>query len=291
MSEAAAEVNPEAVSRVRVVKKHPLAIRWMHWIHFPVWLILLWSGTLILWANDVYPTEIYQAGYRLTHGGRENPEPPQWLKVPDRVIVHKGGVARVYAGADVPEGLPAEDSGKRYDVVLGYRLAEGMAWHFAFAWIFTLNGIAYALYLAISGAWRDLLPGRDSPKKAFLVVWRDLAFWRKPELAIEGEKYNHAQRFAYTGVVVMGFGMVLTGLAIYKPAQLAWLAGALGGYQAARLEHFVITALFVAFLLVHVAQVARAGWNNLRGMLTGRELVRGGIVGGERVTPEGTKNG
>jgi hypothetical protein len=34
--------------------KHPLAIRWFHWINFPVLMIMIWSGLLIYWANDVY---------------------------------------------------------------------------------------------------------------------------------------------------------------------------------------------------------------------------------------------
>ena len=38
----------------KVIKKHPLAIRWFHWINFPVIAIMIWSGMLIYWANDVY---------------------------------------------------------------------------------------------------------------------------------------------------------------------------------------------------------------------------------------------
>ena len=38
----------------RLEKKHPLAIRWFHWISFPVLLLMIWSGMLIYWANDVY---------------------------------------------------------------------------------------------------------------------------------------------------------------------------------------------------------------------------------------------
>ena len=36
-------------------------------------------------------------------------------------------------------------------------------------------------------------------------------------------KYNGAQRLAYTGVILMGAGSLVTGLAIYKPTQLVWL--------------------------------------------------------------------
>jgi thiosulfate reductase cytochrome b subunit len=35
-------------------KKHPLAIRWFHWINFPILVLMIWSGLLIYWANAVY---------------------------------------------------------------------------------------------------------------------------------------------------------------------------------------------------------------------------------------------
>lgn len=38
----------------KLVYKHPLAIRWLHWINFPLLAIMAWSGLLIYWANDVY---------------------------------------------------------------------------------------------------------------------------------------------------------------------------------------------------------------------------------------------
>ncbi len=38
----------------KIVPKHPLAIRWMHWINFPVLFVMIWSGLLIYWANDVF---------------------------------------------------------------------------------------------------------------------------------------------------------------------------------------------------------------------------------------------
>lgn len=35
-------------------EKYPLIIRWTHWINFPLLSIMIWSGLLIYWANDVY---------------------------------------------------------------------------------------------------------------------------------------------------------------------------------------------------------------------------------------------
>ena len=67
---------------------------------------------------------------------------------------------------------------------------------------------------------------------------------------------------------------MLTGLAIYKTVQFAWLATLLGGYEAARFEHFWLAIGYVLFFAVHIIQVVRAGWNNFRAMLTGYEVVR-----------------
>lgn len=241
----------EPAPQFRLVPKHPLAIRWMHWINFPVLMIMIWSGVLILWANDVYPTESLR------------------LRVPNRVSISRVGITPVYAEKD-EENYPVP-AAQRKDINLGFRLAEGQAWHFTLSWFFTLNGVAYVLYLWISKEWKHLLPRRESFVEAFKVVLHDVGLYKKP---LPPGKVNHAQRIAYTSVVVMGFGMVVTGLAIYKPAQLTWLANLLGGYQAARVEHFLLTGLIIAFFFVHVAQVIRAGWNNFRAMITGYELSR-----------------
>ncbi len=38
----------------RIVHKHPLAIRWFHWLNFPILFVMIWSGLLIYWAYDPY---------------------------------------------------------------------------------------------------------------------------------------------------------------------------------------------------------------------------------------------
>ena len=38
----------------KLQKKHPRAIRWFHWINFPLLALMIWSGLLIYWANPVY---------------------------------------------------------------------------------------------------------------------------------------------------------------------------------------------------------------------------------------------
>ena len=41
-----------------------------------------------------------------------------------------------------------------------YKLAEGMAYHFVFMWLFMLNGALYVTFTLISGEWRYLVPLR-----------------------------------------------------------------------------------------------------------------------------------
>jgi hypothetical protein len=41
----------------------------------------------------------------------------------------------------------------------------------------------------------------------------------------------------------------------------------------ARLEHFALTVGYVAFFVIHITQVIRAGWNNFLAMVIGVEVV------------------
>jgi thiosulfate reductase cytochrome b subunit len=157
-----------------------------------------------------------------------------------------------------------------YDAThIDHKLALGMAFHFTFAWLFAINGIAYTLWTALSGEWRELLPQRKSFGEALQVVMHDMGF--SVPLPPQG-RYNAAQRITYTAIVIMGAFSLLTGLAIYKPVQLSWLAALLGGYEWARWEHFWLTMGYVGFFAIHIAQVIRAGFANFRSMVCGFDL-------------------
>jgi thiosulfate reductase cytochrome b subunit len=154
-----------------------------------------------------------------------------------------------------------------------FHVTQAIGHHFFFMWIFALNGIGYVLFVTISGEWRFLIPEKRSLSDAMQVTLVDLHL--RKGLPSQ-TKYNGAQRIAYTSVIAMGFGMLLTGLAIYKPTQAHWLTSMLGGYEMARWEHFWLTMGIVGFFLVHVAQVVLAGWNNFRSMVSGFEIRRAG---------------
>ena len=226
----------------RLEKKHPLAIRWLHWINFPLLFLMIWSGLLIYWANAVYGIKI--GSYELFHFF------PAWF----------------YETLGIP-----------------FRLADGLQLHFFLMWFFIVNGVLYVLYTIFSGEWRALLPVPGSFKRALQVTLYDfkLSKYHPPQ-----GKYNDAQRIAYTSAILMGVGSMLTGLAIYKPTQFAWLTTLFGGYEWARWAHFWLTVLLVLFFLVHVAQVVKAGWNNFRSMITGYEMTNADKVKIEKDLPE-----
>ena len=207
---------------VSIRAKHPLWIRWAHWINFPFLALMLFSGVEIYWAHDAYTPFIPDAFYSA--------------------------------------------------LGLNYHLADGMALHFTAAWVFAVNGILYAAYLALSGEWREMLPKPVHLGQAVQVVLHDLKL--RKTLPPQG-KFNAAQRIAYTSVVVMGMVAVASGFAIYKPIQLSWLTALFGGYEGARLVHFLMAVGIVAFFVVHIAQVIRAGWNNFQAMVTGIEVEHG----------------
>jgi thiosulfate reductase cytochrome b subunit len=122
----------------------------------------------------------------------------------------------------------------------------------------------------ISGEWRALTPDWNSPREALQVAMHDAGF--KVPLPPQG-RYNAAQRITYSAIVFMGGLSLLTGLAIYKPAQLHWLTALFGGYEWARWEHFWLMMAYLGFFLIHIAQVIRAGWANFRSMVCGYDLI------------------
>lgn len=152
---------------------------------------------------------------------------------------------------------------------MDHRLAEGMALHFVIMWAFAANGFAYVLYTGVSGEWRYLVPRSASVFSGSLrVVAYDLGLSKQKPAQ---DKYNDAQKLSYTMIVLMGAASLFTGLSIYKPVQFAWATALCGGYQNARAIHFALTIGYVLFFVVHIAQVARAGWKNFASMVMGYE--------------------
>jgi len=164
--------------------------------------------------------------------------------------------------------LPNPWDGKQFppSVRLGGWLAGGLNWHFALAWPFVVGGLAYLLYLVTSGEWRSLLfRPRDIPR----AIQMQLYYLRLRREHPPQGKHNALQKGAYSFIILLAIISVLTGFAIYKPAQLSWLTALFGGYEMTRYWHFWSVWIFIAFSIVHVLLVFLVDPASLRAMITG----------------------
>jgi thiosulfate reductase cytochrome b subunit len=154
---------------------------------------------------------------------------------------------------------------------LGGWLAGARALHFASAWFFVLNGIVYLAYLFASGEYRERL---FSPRRDGVNAYRTaLHYLRLGPAPLSAGLYNGLQRLAYTTALLLGALLVISGLAIWKPVQLAFLAALLGGYDSARAVHLGALVAMAFFTLGHVVMVA-AHPRSLKAMVAGGERSR-----------------
>jgi thiosulfate reductase cytochrome b subunit len=149
-------------------------------------------------------------------------------------------------------------------LTLGGWLGGALAWHFAALWLLVVNGLVYVLYGMVSGHFRhDFLP------LSIRAIWRDFVAALTFKLPHRLGTYNAVQRLLYIVVLLFGVGVVVSGLAIWKPVQFQLLTGLLGGYDTARIIHFLMMAGIVGFVAVHLALVFLVP-STLLPMVTGR---------------------
>ena len=150
-------------------------------------------------------------------------------------------------------------------ITLGGWLGGALLWHFAAMWLLMVNGLFYLVFGLATGRFRKkLLP--ITPSGVLADTRAALTFKLSHD---DLSKYNNVQKLLYSGIIVVGIVIVLSGLSIWKPVQLQYLTALFGGYDYARYVHFTCMALICAFLLVHVA-LALLVPKSLRAMIIGR---------------------
>ena len=251
----------------------------MHWTNVLAFALLLMSGLQIFnaypalhWGKSSYDGRppILQIGARVDAQGK----PIGVTRVFGREF-DTSGVLGLSGGAQ--RGFPA------WLTLPGPQwLAMGRRWHFFFAWVLVINGLAYLVYaLASRHLARDLVPTRGDWRSLGQSI-RDHLLLRHPH-GEAARRYNILQKLAYLGVIFVLFPLlILMGWAM-SPGLNALLPGwvdLFGGRQAARTLHFVVAWLLVGFIFIHVFEVVVSGfWNNLRSMVTGRYRVTSGENG------------
>jgi thiosulfate reductase cytochrome b subunit len=250
-----------------------LPVRIMHWINVICLTVLLMSGLTIFNAHPAL------------YWGRDSTFEHPWVSIgaarmPGGVV----GVTRVAGYEFVTQGVlgvsKAGPSGALTQrafpswatIPSGQWLSMGRHWHFFFAWLFVINGVAYVLYAIFSGHLRrDLLPTRVELVGIGRSI-KDHLMFRHPS-GEAAKRYNVLQSLAYLVVI---FGLlpliIFAGMALSPRLDTVfngWVE-LLGGRQSARTLHFLAAMGLLLFVLVHVFEVIISGiWNQLRSMITG----------------------
>lgn len=264
-----------ATSPPRILYRHRLPVRMMHWTNAISFFLLLMSGLTIF---NAHPNLYWGQGSHfgtplLSLTAKESPHGQ--LRGITRIVGYEFdttgvlGASRVLDDKDIkPRAFPSWAT-----IPSRQWLSMARHWHLFFAWIFVLNGIAYVLYAIFSGHLRrDLVPTRTELRNILNSI-RDHLLLRHPT-GEAAKRYNVLQNLAYLLVI---FGMlpllVVAGLGM-SPRLNALFDGGwvelLGGRQSARTLHFLAAFGLLGFVAVHVFEAIVTGlWNNLRSMITG----------------------
>jgi thiosulfate reductase cytochrome b subunit len=103
-------------------------------------------------------------------------------------------------------------------ITLGGWLGGALQWHFTFMWIFAAGGILYVISQLASGHYRTVVFTKDDVPGVWPMVRHYFFFGPKPTAT---GQYNALQKLAYTTAIVFGAVSLLSGMVMYKPAQLS----------------------------------------------------------------------
>lgn len=176
---------------------------------------------------------------------------PLWLRIThwlNAVAV----LLLLFSGLRIYNASPLFDFRFPAELTLGGWLGGALLWHFAAMWLLGINGIVYLLFNVLSGRMRrQLLPVRWHELRHDLLAALRLQL-RHDDLGI----YNAPQKLAYLFMIADVAVLILSGLVLWKSVQFPLLRELMGGYEGARIVHFVAMAAMVVMLLVHLVMVA-----------------------------------
>ena len=178
-----------------------------------------------------------------------------------------GFAIMVMSGLRIYNASPIWNFTIPYWLTLGGWLAGARMWHFFGMWLFFINGAIWFGYNVLSKHGRQTTFFRRSDVSGVVPMIQYYLRLRKEHPPTK--KYNALQKLAYTSIPLAGLGSILTGISIYWPIQFSRIASIFGGYDAARVWHFLFMTALVFFLFGHLVMVVIAGWWNFVSIITG----------------------
>jgi len=177
----------------------------------------------------------------------------------------------VTSGLRIYNASPLWDFYFPRNLTLGGWLAGARMWHFFGMWLFFINGAVWFFYNLFSRhGWRTTIFRRADFSGIVPMIQYYLRIRKQHPPT---KKYNALQKLAYTLIAFVAIGSLLSGIAIYWPAQFSRIAWMFGGYDVARYWHFVFMAVLVLFFFGHLVMVAITGWWNFVSIITGWKRV------------------
>jgi Ni/Fe-hydrogenase b-type cytochrome subunit len=190
-----------------------------------------------------------------------------WLNAVSLLVMTASGLQIFMAFPSFGDKIPQQDLLHVPEALrLGGWLGGALQWHYSFAFLFTATGLAYVVYLLVTGHWRQVILQPKELRGIWPMVRHYFFFRPKPP---QLEPYNPLQKLAYTSTILFGVVAVITGIALSKPVQVASVVQLLGGFGLVRVFHFAAMGGFLAFIPGHLLMVALHGWGNFYSMIIG----------------------
>ena len=252
MTDECAEVELAAdLSKPVILKFHPL-IRIAHWSNVFILIALILSGLSIYWASPVFE-----------------------FHTPEKKIEPFTLLGQCFLSLTHDHQESARNWFFNHFALGAGNLAYALNVHWLFAYLFMFSTVLYLTGSLRAGSLRALLPvPSDLHESVRMLLYYIRAV---PFLILRlqnphpqtSRKYNALQRCAYFLSLLVSLMAIVTGWALHKPSQLWLLQMACGGYDCARVLHFVAVPFFVFFVVPHVVLVVLTGWDCFRSMVVG----------------------
>lgn len=131
-------------------------------------------------------------------------------------------------------------------MVLGGGLSDARSWHFAAMWFFSINLLIYGLYIFITKRWEKRFVSSADVKAL--------------QVSQNAKRKTYAwHRVVYSAIIPILILAIVSGIAMYKPAQFDWLADLFVNWQTLRIVHFATVPIVLGFTIVHAILGMKVG--------------------------------